>query len=376
SAGVAVDDSEPAGVIFGGPGPEHDVSVLTGLQAERCLTGNGRPVTAIYWSKNGGFFDVGTGREAVSFRDGVPGDAEPLQAVVGAERGFSRPRKLGRPVPVPLTAVVVCCHGAPGECGRLQGLLDLMGVPYAGPSQAGAALGMDKLAFAAVAERAGVPAIPRLDLASAAGPALEALGRPLIIKPRFGGSSIGVELVDDLDSARALAQSSPLYGAGALAEPFLKGWYDVNVAMRAWPQAQLSAIERPIGRSGPLLSYADKYVPDEGMAGAAREVPAALAPDVAAAMTAQARAIMTAAGVRGVARLDFMTDGSAVLVNEINTIPGSLARYLWIDPEVPFERLLGDLIEEALARPAYRPVLAGADGRLLHNAASVAAKLA
>jgi D-alanine-D-alanine ligase len=146
--------------------------------------------------------------------------------------------------------------------------------------------------------------------------------------------------------------------------------------MRTWPQPQLSAIERPIGRSGPLLSYADKYVPDEGMAGAARELPAALAPDVAAAMTAHARAIMTAAGVRGVARLDFMTDGAAVLVNEINTIPGSLARYLWITPEVPFARLLADLIEEALGRPAYRPVLAGADGRLLQNAASVAAKLA
>ena len=65
---------------------------------------------------------------------------------------------------------------------------------------------MDKLAFAAVAERAGVPAIPRLDLAAAAEAALQALGRPLIIKPRFGGSSTGVELVDDLDSARALGR--------------------------------------------------------------------------------------------------------------------------------------------------------------------------
>ena len=374
--------SDPAtvGVIFGGPGPgpEHDVSVLTGLQAERCLNESGIPATGLYWGKGGDFHDVGAGREAVSFRDGVPAGAQPLVAGLGpgAGRGFGRPRKLGLPVPVPLRAAVICCHGAPGECGRLQGLLDLMGVPYTGPSQAGAALGMDKLAFAAVAERAGVPAIPRLDLAAAAEPALQALGRPLIVKPRFGGSSIGVELVDDLDSARALAQASPLYGSGALVEPFLKGWYDVNVAMRTWPQPQLSAIERPIGRSGPLLSYADKYVPDEGMAGAARELPAALAPDVAAAMTAHARAIKTAAGVRGVARLDFMTDGAAVLVNEINTIPGSLARYLWITPEVPFARLLADLIEEALARPAYRPVLAGADGRLLHNAASVAAKLA
>jgi D-alanine-D-alanine ligase len=372
--------SDPAvvGVIFGGPGPEHDVSVLTGLQAERALNASGTRATGLYWSKGGDFYDAGTGREADGFRDGVPAGAEPLVAALGpaGEHGFARPRKLGRPVPVALRAALICCHGAPGECGRLQGLLDLMGIPYAGPSQAGAALGMDKLAFAAVAERAGVPVIPRLDLATADGAALAALGAPLVIKPRFGGSSIGVELVEDLDSARALAQSSPLYGAGALVEPFLKGWYDVNVAMRSWPQPQLSAIERPIGRSGQLLSYADKYVPEEGMAGAARELPANLTPEVAAPPSAHARAVMAAAGVRGVARLDFMTDGAALLVNEINTIPGSLARYLWIAPEVPFATLLADLVDEAVARPAYRPVLSGADGRLLRNAASVAAKLA
>jgi len=182
--------------------------------------------------------------------------------------------------------------------------------------------------------------------------------------------------VDDLDSARALARSSPLYLSGALVEPFLKGWYDVNIALRTWPDGQLSAIERPIRRSGPLLSYQDKYVPDEGMAGAARELPAVLAREVAEAVATQAATIMKAVAVRGVARLDFMTDGAQVLVNEINTIPGSLARYLWITPEIPFITQLSDLIEEALARPAYQAVLAGADGRLLRSAASVAAKLA
>ena len=364
------------GVLFGGPGPEHDVSVLTGLQAERCLNDNGTYAIGIYWSKAGDFYNVGAGREATSFREGAPVDSEPLFAGLGAERGFYRRRRLGRPIPMTLRAVVTCCHGAPGECGRLQGLLDLMGVPYTGPSQAGAALGMDKLAFAAVAEHVGVSAIPRLDLATADEPSLQALGTPLIVKPRYGGSSLGVELVDDLDSARALAQSSPLYVSGTLVEPFLKGWYDINIAFRTWPHRQLSAIERPIRRSGPLLSYQDKYVPDEGMAGAARELPATLAKEVAATVITQAAAIMKAAAVRGVARLDFMTDGAQVLVNEINTIPGSLARYLWIAPEIPFIRQLSDLIEEAVAKPAYQPVLAGADGRLLRSAASVAAKLA
>jgi D-alanine-D-alanine ligase len=364
------------GVIFGGPGPEHDVSVLTGLQAERCLNDHGVAALGIYWGKDGEFYDVGAGLEATSFRDGVPAGSEPLLVRVGKEPGFYHHRRLGRPVSVAFRVLVICCHGAPGECGRLQGLLDLIGVPYTGPSQAGAALGMDKLAFAALAEQAGVSAIPRLDLATADEPALGALGAPLIVKPRYGGSSLGVELVDDVDSARALVRSSPLYESGALVEPFLKGWYDINIAVRTWPERQLSPIERPIRRSGPLLSYEDKYVPDEGMAGAARELPAVLPPELAATVVAQAGAITNAAALRGVARLDFMTDGANVLVNELNTIPGSLARYLWISPEIPFIRQLTDLIEEALARPAYQPVVTGADGRLLRSAASVAAKLA
>ena len=165
-----MDAEAKVGVIFGGPGPEHDVSVLTGLQAERCLNDNGTPATGIYWSKDGDFCDVGAGLEGVSFRDSVPAGSEPLELHLGRERGFYRHRRLGRPAGVPFKAVVVCCHGAPGECGRLQGLLDLVGVPYTGPSQAGAALGIDKLAFAAVAERAGVSAIPRLDLAAADEP--------------------------------------------------------------------------------------------------------------------------------------------------------------------------------------------------------------
>jgi D-alanine-D-alanine ligase len=219
-----MDTAASIGVIFGGPGPEHDVSVLTGLQAERCLNDNGVRAIGIYWSKAGDFYDVGSGREATSFREGVPAGSDPLSIGLGAERGFAHRRKFGRPAPMALTAIVVCCHGAPGECGRLQGLLDLMGIPYTGPSQPGAALGMDKLAFAAVAEQVGVSAIPRFDLATADEPALQGLGNPLIVKPRYGGSSLGVELVDDLDSARALVRSSPLYGSGALVEPFLKGW--------------------------------------------------------------------------------------------------------------------------------------------------------
>jgi D-alanine-D-alanine ligase len=82
------------------------------------------------------------------------------------------------------------------------------------------------------------------------------------------------------------------------------------------------------------------------------------------------------ASVRGVTRIDFLSDGNELVVNEINTIPGSLARYLWIEPAVPFAQLLDDLLTEAQRRPTHRYSAAGADGLVLRGASSIAAKLA
>ena len=86
----------------------------------------------------------------------------------------------------------------PGEDGTLQAALDMAGVPYTGPAAAGAALCMDKLGFGSVALAAGLPTLPRtLVLPGSEAPAWEGVDGPYIVKPRFGGSSIGIEVIND-----------------------------------------------------------------------------------------------------------------------------------------------------------------------------------
>ena len=354
--------AKPA-VLFGGPSPEHDVSILTGLQVGRVLG----DATALYWSKTGELWEVPSDLEAQAFVDGVPRRAGQLRLVAG--EGL-----VGRRRPLAVSAVANCCHGGPGEDGTLQAALDLAGVAYTGPSRAGAALGMDKLAFGAVMAAAGLPCLPRAALSAGPPP----FPGPYIVKPRFGGSSIGIEVVEDAGTAAALLASSPHLRAGAVVEPFRAGASDLNVAVRSWPELQLSAIERPLRQdgSGPILAYRDKYVGGEGMASAPREVPASLPPDVEHRIREVATAVAGLAGTRGVARIDFLAEGDQVWVNEINTVPGSLARYLWVEPAVPFARLVGDLLEEAVRRPAIHWTTAGADGSLLRSAGSIAGKLA
>ncbi len=154
--------------------------------------------------------------------------------------------------------------------------------------------------------------------------------------------------------------------------------FDLNVGVRRWPTLAMSAIERPLksNASTEILNYADKYVGGEGMVSAPRELPAALDAKLSDALRAMAAEVARLTDVRGIARIDFLSDGDALFVNEINTVPGSLARYLWVDPPVPFIELLDAAIDEALARPAIIYSAAGADGTVLRGAGAIAAKLA
>jgi hypothetical protein len=197
-------------VLFGGPSPEHDISVTTGLMAARTIGA----CHAVYWDKTGRFHLVEEGLEPVDFADGVPRRAKDLRFVAEPGGGFtSRKRSLD------ISVIVLATHGGPGEDGTLQGLLDLAGYRYSGPGQAGSALGMDKLAFGAAVERLGLPSLPRLLLGDEPPP----YPGPYIVKPRFGGSSIGIEVVEDHATAVSFAAGSPHHADGTVIEPFLTG---------------------------------------------------------------------------------------------------------------------------------------------------------
>jgi D-alanine-D-alanine ligase len=233
------------GVVFGGPSPEHDVSILTGLQATRTLVEADREVFGLYWSKTGDWYRVPATLEAADFLDGVPRRADPLRLAVGTEGGFTEAGgRLGRGRALALDVAVNCCHGGPGEDGTLQGAFDLAGIRYTGPGAAAAALGMDKLAFAGLVAEAGLPLLPRRLL----GPRTTDIGfpGPYILKPRYGGSSLGIDIVEDMATALARLEANPHLRQGAVVEPYRTDLFDLNIAVRHWPAPALSGIERPL----------------------------------------------------------------------------------------------------------------------------------
>lgn len=348
-------------VIFGGPSPEHDISVSTGLQATHVLG----DVIAIYWDKRGGFHQVDPKAEAVEFADGPPPKAKAITFRAEAGGGFYVKKRL-----LDISAVLICCHGGPGEDGTLQGALDLVGLRYSGPGQSGSALGMDKMAFGAVMSALGLPTLPRV-LLTEDSPDFAA---PYIVKPRFGGSSIGIEVVEDHATALAL-RHTPVMADGAVLEPYIADCRDLQVAIKTYPRLELSAVEEPTRSPSGLYSYEQKYLAWGDGGDIARKLPAPMTGDVAAQIDDMTWTIARAVGLRSVARIDFLERGGAVWVNEVNAIPGSLASYLWIDPPISRLELLEGILSEVEASGPRAFSTHGADGSALRNAGSIASKL-
>lgn len=331
-------------IVFGGPSPEHDISILTGLLSERVLRDAGQDVAPIYWTRTGEWVLCPARSEAKDFLEGAPSGSTRLEPIVGV--GFQLPKKgLGGAKPLALDAGLNCCHGGPGESGGLNSLFDLLQIPLTGGPATIAALGMDKLAFGAVLQANGIPTLPRVALSGAAEPPF---GGPYIVKPRFGGSSIGIEVVEDLETARALAKSSVQLRQGAVVEPFSKGAVDLNLAYATHPTLRTSLLEKPLAPLGDegIYSYGQKYLQTDGLVAAPRELPAQVPDTVTKEAERLAAAVVEVTGLRGVGRLDFLLIDDVLYVNEVNTIPGSMSLYLWPKEISPSELLLG-AVEEA-----------------------------
>ncbi len=352
-------------VVFGGPSDEHDISILTGLQVARAL----QDIEAIYWSKSGEWYSVDPGLEASDFVDGAPRKSREVSFVAAPGQGFVVKRK-----PIDLDVVLIACHGGPGEDGTLQGLLDLVGLRYTGPGQAASALGMDKLAFGAAMAAAGLPTLPRT-LVQTGEEMAPSFDGPYIVKPRFGGSSIGIEVAEDWATVLALKASSRFFDQGAVVEPFLAGSRDLQVAVRTYPEWQMSAIEAPARSGEGIYSYDQKYLAWGGEVSSGRELPATLDDATAKGIGDLSRRVTEVAGLRGIARIDFLAKDGELFVNEVNTIPGSMAVYLWIDPPLERAQLFQDMLAEASRGRTRVFSTAGSDGTALRSAGAIASKL-
>lgn len=335
-----------ATIVFGGPSAEHDISILTGLQAERVLSKAGVEVQCLYWARSDKWFLVPAKQEARDFLGGEPKGSKPVEFRLGAAKGdgFYTTGGMGGGKRLETGPILSAFHGGAGEAGGIQWLFELAGLKATGATPGAAALGMDKLAFGAVMLGAGLPSLQRELLSKYAKPSFDG---PYIVKPRAGGSSIGIEVVEDYETGLALLQTSPHLRAGAVVEPYRPDLFDLNVSVRTAPEVAVSDVERPLRNDdAKMYDYSAKYVHSDGLSSSPREFPAKVEESVTKQIKDLAVRVVELTGLTGILRIDFLSDGKGeVFINEVNSIPGALSLYLW--PDTPASEVLVSAIEEA-----------------------------
>ncbi len=369
----------PWAVVFGGPSPEHEISILTGLQAERVLTDAGDAVHPIYWAPSGEWFLVPNGTEAKDYLEGAPKGSKSLEVRLSPEPGFGLKKSFGSGN-LEVSAALLCFHGGVGEGGGAAAIFDTMGIPATGSTLFAGAVGMDKLAFGGLMEAAGIPSLPRRAVSAVSEPGFAG---PFIVKPRFGGSSIGIEIADDLETARVLAANSPHLKNGAVLEPYRPELVDLNIGFRTFPALEVTDLEKPLrngGESG-LYTYAEKYLAggagsEAGLTSAPREFPANYPAPIHERAAELAKAVADVTRLTGIVRVDLLLDEASgdLFVNEVNSIPGALSLYLWA-PKHPALTILRDALTEARDRRVVFPQAGHGGGVALRAAGGISAKL-
>ncbi|MCR4797357.1 MAG: D-alanine--D-alanine ligase [Lachnospiraceae bacterium] len=358
-------------MIFGGKSVEHEVSVISGIQAFLSMDTEKYDVIPVYMTKQNEMYVGDAIGEMDSYKD-IPALLKKSRRVIMTNDGEGvklveyPAKKFGKSYEETIDVAFPVVHGTNVEDGAFQGYLKTLGIPFVGCDVTSSAVGMDKFIQKAVLKEAGVPVLDAKLYTLSDYEKVDALlddvekniGYPVIIKPVNLGSSVGISVAHDRHELESSVDDAFLYATRVLAEHAITNLREINCSVLGDEnEAMASECEEPM-HTKDILSYEDKYVSNakggnaKGMASVARKIPAEISPEKREEIRELAVKSFKALGCNGVSRIDFMIDedNGALYFNEINTIPGSLAFYLWEPVGIPYKELLDRMIDLSLKR--------------------------
>lgn len=362
-------------VFFGGRSVEHEISIISAVQAMGNIDREKYNVIPVYMSKQSVFYSSEALLDIATFRAGeAEAKADPVTFVPKGNKVVMMNLKGGL-FKKKDTNIDVCfpiVHGTNCEDGSIQGYIETLGLPYVGCDVMSSALGMDKVLFKNVLLDRKIPTLRCVDFGARewaldsdkiADRLIKEIGFPLIVKPANLGSSVGISKVDDETELRPAVDMACSFADRVLVEHAVSNLREINCSVLGdRNDCKASALEEPVAHDK-ILSYDDKYRANagksgsKGMASLSRKLPADLTHDKTEEIQRIAVETFKAIGASGVVRIDFLMDGDdndKVYVNEINTIPGSLSFYLWEATGVKYPELCDRLIELAFKRQRER----------------------
>lgn len=359
-------------VLFGGRSPEHEVSIITGIQVMNALDENKYDVLPVYIAKDGRwvkgdttFYLPETFRNldtavsdkkllAISSNPNTKGLIQEPQAV-SLSKSFNSER---------IDIFFPTFHGRYGEDGAIQGLFEISGIPYTGCDVETSAIGMDKVISKRIAKSIGVPVLKDIwfnkkdwvkNRLSLLVKVIKDISFPVFVKPARLGSSIGVSKAQSREELENALDVAFFYDTKVMIEESLENAKEVNISILGNNPYEVSVCEQPVS-SSEILSFKDKYISNnsssKGMASSKRIIPAPIKPSTKSKIEDYTKKFFSEIGGQGIARVDFLItkDERLVYFNEINTMPGSVAFYLWKETGMSFDKLVDKLVELAIKR--------------------------
>ncbi|MBQ3468792.1 MAG: D-alanine--D-alanine ligase [Bacilli bacterium] len=360
------------GVIFGGESVEHEVSIISAIQAMNKINQEKYEIIPIYidkkreWYTGHMLMDIDTFSDMSllkKYATNVVLYYKGGKYVLQNKKGFKR-------IVTDIDIALPIVHGTNVEDGVLQGYLTSIGIPFTGSNVYASVVGQDKVYMKNIFEHEKLPITKYVwfydneykDNEEEVLKRIKKLSYPVIVKPATTGSSVGIavckddkELIDGLDEAIN-------YDNKIIVEELVENLKECNIAILGNYESQtVSAIEEVLS-SNKFLTYEDKYIGSskvkgklgakvpakgsKGMASAAREIPAKIPKDMQEEIETMALKAFKALGSSGVCRFDFLIDSKTkkVYINEINSIPGSLSFYLFEPINIDYTELLNNLI--------------------------------
>ena len=363
-------------VFFGGRSVEHEISVISALQAIAAFDKEKYEIVPIYISKQGRWYTGPKLLDIRNYRDMNRLVAESEEVFMRPEYGDYNLYKVNtgmfskrNPVAAELHVAVPVLHGTTVEDGIFEGVLETIGIPYAGCNTLSSANGMDKITMKMILRSEGIPVVDYVwftdkqwfDKPDELIDRIEyTLGYPVIVKPANLGSSVGIGRAADRDRLRQCITEACGYSARIIVEHMVDNLKEINCSVLGDCDDYLTSVcEEPI-KSGEILSYEDKYMGGtkgaQGMQASQKRIPADLPAEVSDRIRFLAGETFRVLSCQGVSRVDIImdADNGNIYVNEINTIPGSLSFYLWEATGISFPELMDRLVKLALKRQRER----------------------
>lgn len=359
------------GVIFGGPTVEHEVSIISAVQAMNNLDKEKYDVYPIYITKDRTWYCGKMLMDIDIYRDFETLKRYASKVTLYNNNGLFKLQSNGffKKTVADLDVVLPIVHGNNMEDGTLQGYLELVGVPYVGSGVLGSSLGQDKVVMKQVFASAGIPIVDYTwfydceyyEDKNSVIEKVNKLGYPVIVKPATLGSSVGITFVKTQEGLEKAISEAINYDIKVVVEKAVENLVEVNCSVLGNYENQTASILEEVMSTAEFLTYQDKYigggkgsktkgVGSKGMASASRIIPARLDDKVTKKVQDYAKEVFKILNLSGVCRIDFLIDSKTnkVYVNEPNTIPGSLSFYLWDKTDKTYPELLDEMITIAI----------------------------